>query len=90
MKNVKTSKAGAMLAALLLTCACAPAGGGGGTTTGGDGNEDQTPDQPQQESVLNCYDLVGVDQFGRSFTTVSSLRQDRQVGIFYWPWIGQP
>lgn len=35
MKNVKTSKAGAMLAALLLTCACAPAGGGGGTTTGG-------------------------------------------------------
>ena len=46
MKNVKTSKAGAMLAALLLTCACAPAGGGGGggTTTGGAGTEVPLPD----------------------------------------------
>lgn len=35
-------------------------------------------------------DLVGVDAFGRAFGPVDSLRSDRQVGLFYWPWIGQP
>lgn len=48
------------------------------------------PEVPQVESTLDCHDLVGVDQFGRSFGTISSFKKDRQVGIFYWPWIGQP
>lgn len=89
MKHRKTLKLGGMLAMLLMS-SCAPACETGGDTSGGGGNGGSTPGQPQPESVLNCNDLVGVDQFGRSFTTVSSLRQDRQVGIFYWPWIGQP
>ena len=37
-----------------------------------------------------CFDLVGVDQFGRVFPTVSGYREGRTVGLFYWPWIGQP
>ncbi|GAO43093.1 hypothetical protein FPE01S_02_01970 [Flavihumibacter petaseus NBRC 106054] len=35
-------------------------------------------------------DLVGIDQFGRSFGTISGYKEKKQVGIFYWPWIGQP
>ncbi|MBX2920647.1 MAG: hypothetical protein KF746_00545 [Chitinophagaceae bacterium] len=34
--------------------------------------------------------LVGIDKFGRSFTTISGFKPKKQVGIFYWPWIGQP
>lgn len=34
--------------------------------------------------------VVGVDQFGRSFTTIGGYKPNKQVGIFYWPWIGQP
>ncbi|CAL1517744.1 hypothetical protein [Chitinophaga sp. MM2321] len=34
--------------------------------------------------------VVAVDQFGRSFNTVSGYKPKKQVGIFYWPWIGQP
>ncbi|MEN6456187.1 MAG: hypothetical protein ABFD10_18190, partial [Prolixibacteraceae bacterium] len=51
--------------------------------SGGNGNK-------QAENSLNCYQIVGVDQFGRSFTTVTSLKKDKQVGLFFWPWIGQP
>ena len=43
-----------------------------------------------QEMKNNSFSIVGVDQFGRSFSTISGYRKDRQVGIFYWPWIGQP
>ncbi len=38
----------------------------------------------------NNFHVVGVDQFGRSFGTISGYKKDRQVGLFYWPWIGQP
>lgn len=41
-------------------------------------------------SKYNNFNLVGVDHFGRSFDVISGLKNDRQVGIFYWPWIGQP
>ena len=34
--------------------------------------------------------VVGVDQFGRSFNASSSYRSNKQVGMFYWLWIGQP
>ncbi|MEL7585623.1 MAG: hypothetical protein AAGU19_02840 [Prolixibacteraceae bacterium] len=44
----------------------------------------------QTEHSLNCYQIVGVDQFGRSFTTITSLKNEKQVGLFFWPWIGQP
>lgn len=38
----------------------------------------------------NSYQIAGVDQFGRSFTAISGYKPGKQVGIFYWPWIGQP
>lgn len=34
--------------------------------------------------------VVGVDQFGRTIPAISGYKDDKQVGIFYWPWIGQP
>lgn len=37
-----------------------------------------------------CFNIVGVDHFGRSFGTVDAFKKDRTVGMFYWPWIGQP
>lgn len=35
-------------------------------------------------------DIVGVDQFGRTVTPIEGYKPKKQVGIFYWPWIGQP
>lgn len=35
-------------------------------------------------------DVVAVDQFGRSFESIKGYKPGKQVGIFYWPWIGQP
>lgn len=45
----------------------------------------------QEGPVNNTPDrTVGVDHFGRSFGTISGYKPKKQVGIFYWPWIGQP
>ena len=45
---------------------------------------------PANKVVKDNFYVVGVDQFGRTFGTISGYRKDRQVGMFYWPWIGQP
>lgn len=42
------------------------------------------------QPTLNHNQVVGIDKFGRTFEPVSSLKQDKQVGIFFWLWIGQP
>lgn len=34
--------------------------------------------------------IVGVDAYGRSFEAISSYKKDRQAGLFFWIWIGQP
>ncbi|MCF0172271.1 MAG: hypothetical protein HUJ91_00805, partial [Bacteroidales bacterium] len=54
------------------------------------GDSDDEDDPATETKTPDFYDLVGVDHFGRTFGTISSLKKDRQVGIFYWPWIGQP
>ncbi len=36
------------------------------------------------------YKVVGVDHFGRTFPSIGGYNNVKQVGIFYWPWIGQP
>ena len=42
-------------------------------------------------AACSVGDIVGVDHFGRAFTTpIGGFRTDRQVGMFFWPWIGQP
>jgi len=33
--------------------------------------------------------LCGVDEFGRTFSTLSGSRDGRYVGMFYWIWLGQ-
>lgn len=38
----------------------------------------------------NSNMVVAVDQFGRSFDSISSIKSDKQVGMFFWLWIGQP
>ncbi len=38
----------------------------------------------------DANDVVAVDQFGRSFAAVEGYQTSKQVGIFYWPWIGHP
>ncbi|MCQ2142734.1 MAG: hypothetical protein MJY56_01560 [Bacteroidales bacterium] len=52
-------------------------------------DEPEEPEDPADDRFYS-YDLVGIDQFGRSFGTIDSYKKDRTVGIFYWPWIGQP
>lgn len=37
----------------------------------------------------NVNMLVGFDEYGRSLTPVSSRREDKEVGIFYFLWLGQ-
>jgi hypothetical protein len=44
----------------------------------------------EMEQVPSMNQIVGVDQFGRSFSTISSVKDDKQVGLFFWLWIGQP
>ena len=34
--------------------------------------------------------LVGLDKYGRAFAPQAGVRPDRQVGLFFWLWIGQP
>lgn len=41
-------------------------------------------------SKYNHFSLVGVDHFGRSFDVISDVKKNRQVGMFFWLWIGQP
>lgn len=45
------------------------------------------------EFYLNGYGnsmVVGIDQFGRTFDIVGSDREGKDVGMFFWLWIGQP
>jgi hypothetical protein len=44
----------------------------------------------ETKSSLNSNQVVGVDQFGRSFGTINSVKKEKQVGMFFWLWIGQP
>ncbi|WP_211316444.1 hypothetical protein U0035_00055 [Niabella yanshanensis] len=45
---------------------------------------------PGAERVTNFNNVVGVDHFGRTFGSISSMKTDKQVGLFFWLWIGQP
>lgn len=58
---------------------------------GDDGhNQNNESVEPAPKSRYNSFNIVGVDHFGRSFNAISGYKKDKQVGIFYWPWIGQP
>ncbi len=53
-----------------------------------DKNDDKV--EPSANTKYNNFNVVGVDLFGRSFNTISAFKKNRQVGMFFWPWIGQP
>lgn len=38
----------------------------------------------------NVNNVVGVDQFGRTFDVIGGERDGKQVGMFYFLWLGQP
>jgi hypothetical protein len=46
--------------------------------------------EPGKVNPSSMGDIVGVDHFGRAFDRIGGFREDRQVGMFFWPWIGQP
>lgn len=48
------------------------------------------PEPETEQTAASVNHIVGVDQFGRSFKTISSVKKDKQVGLFFWLWIGQP
>ena len=58
--------------------------------------EAETEAPEPERTVTNMYDngynmnmLVGFDEYGRSLTPVSSRKEDKEVGIFYFLWLGQ-
>lgn len=53
-------------------------------------NADEDIIETVPENTYNGFDIVGVDHFGRSFQTITGFKKDRQVGLFFWLWIGQP
>ena len=87
-----------LLCALLLLCACGPQQPGG--TKEPQQEESKTPQQteeaatlPPEQTGVNAYEdpvnlLCGVDQFGRTFTPISGMNHQKQVGIFYFLWHG--
>lgn len=44
----------------------------------------------QAADNFQSNNIVGVDAYGRSFNVISSYKKDKQVGLFFWLWIGQP
>ncbi len=58
--------------------------------------EENTEAPKPERTVTDMYGdgynvnmLVGFDEYGRSLTPVSSRREDKEVGIFYFLWLGQ-
>ena len=51
---------------------------------------DNNKEELEDGTEFNSNDLVGVDKFGRTFNVISGFKKNHIVGIFYWPWIGQP
>lgn len=47
-------------------------------------------DQNLKAPPKNSFQVVGVDHFGRSFNVISGLKTEKQVGLFFFEWIGQP
>ena len=82
--------------ALAAGCAaCSPAESGTAKPgeTKGSGEAVNAPKDVSETAYGDGYNvnmLVGVDQFGRTFDITGGTKSDKKVGIFYWPWIGQP
>ena len=58
--------------------------------------QEETEAPKPERTVTDMYSdgynvnmLVGFDEYGRSLTPVSSRKEDKEVGIFYFLWLGQ-
>lgn len=58
--------------------------------------EEETEAPMPERTVMDIYGdsynmnmLVGFDEYGRSIPAVSSRKEDKEVGIFYFLWLGQ-
>lgn len=71
----------ATVVAVLFFTACRKKGG---TPEGSE------PEPEAQEEIASLHNIVGVDQFGRIFHPISGVNPQKQVGLFFWLWIGQP
>ncbi len=93
-----------LLAGLLLTgCSGGDAIDSVGDTTAGEAattaaEDETTPDIPTErtETEMDIYQngytnslVVGFDEQGRSVSAVSTRREEKEVGIFYFLWLGQ-
>jgi len=52
--------------------------------------EGREPDPDAPEQIASVNNIVGVDHFGRVFGPISGVDSKKQVGLFFWLWIGQP
>lgn len=46
--------------------------------------------QGEHDNGFNGNRVVAIDRFGRAFNAISSYKPNKQVGLFFWLWIGQP
>lgn len=46
-----------------------------------------TPNEPEYLGY-NANNIVGVDRYGRTFDVIGGERDNKQVGIFFWLWLG--
>lgn len=53
-------------------------------------NPGTQPVAAPMDAGYNGNKLVGVDQFGRTFSSLNGLNDGKQVGMFFWLWNGQP
>ncbi|MCH5718984.1 hypothetical protein [Niabella hibiscisoli] len=69
----------AVITMLVYACKKTPADSG-----------EENRSSPAADRLTNFNNVVGVDQYGRTFGPVSSVNAKKQVGLFFWLWIGQP
>ncbi len=80
MKPIKWTALLAGIITIFLFCSCKKVSGGT--------NKDDSP--PPAIATGNFNNVVGVDHFGRTFSFITGSRNNKQVGLFFWLWIGQP
>lgn len=62
--------------------------------TGGTQTAQPSPSEPDKQEQFgdgyNVNNIVGVDQFGRTFDITGGTKSEKQIGMFYFLWLGNP
>ena len=56
-------------------------------TSGTESSATPTPNQPEYLGYTT-NNIVGVDRYGRTFDVIGGERSNKQVGMFFWLWLG--